>query len=46
MKAVNPRLVPLRDQFRFRRQPMLHLMSVARTLIHISEKSFSGHFIR
>jgi len=46
MKTVNPSKVAFRDQLRFRRQPMLHIMPGLRSLVDIIEVCPSGHFIR
>src|SRR5580698_3136145 len=46
MKTVNTREIPFRDQFRLRCQPVLHLVSVQRTLVHVSEVGASRHFVR
>ena len=46
VKPVRAGTVALGDQFRLRRQPMLHLVPRLRALIHISEVRLSGYFIR
>ena len=46
MKTVDPGELAFRYQFRLRLQPMLHLVPVPGTLVHISEIGASGHFIR
>jgi len=46
VKTVNACLIAFRDQIRLRLEPVLHLVAGQRTLIHIAEVSFPGHFIR
>lgn len=46
MKTVNPREIAFRDQFRLRRQPMLDLVPLPRSLVYITEIGPSGYFIR
>jgi hypothetical protein len=45
MKTVNPGEVPFREQMRLSLQPVLHIVSGQRTLIHITEVGPSGHFV-
>jgi len=46
VKPMSAGAVAFRDQFRLRRQPMLHFVPRLRTLVHITEVRFSGYFIR
>jgi hypothetical protein len=46
MKTVNPSKVAFRDQLRFGRQPVLHIVPGLRPLVHVIEVCPSGHFIR
>jgi hypothetical protein len=46
MKTVSPREVPFREQMRLRLQPVLHIVSGQRTLVHISEVGSPGHLVR
>ena len=46
MKTVNPSKVAFRDQLRFGRQPVLHIVPGLRSLVDIIEVCPSGHFIR
>ena len=46
MKTMNARLVAFRDQLRLSLKPVLHLVAVLRTLVHISEICPPGHFLR
>ena len=46
MKTVNPSEVAFRDQLRFGRQPVLHIVPGLRTLVDIIEVCPSGHFVR
>ena len=46
MKTVNPSEVAFRDQLRFGRQPVLHIVAGLRSLVDIIEVCPSGHFIR
>ena len=45
VKPVSPGEVAFGDQFRLGGQPMLHVLSGRRTLVHIGEVGPSGHFI-
>ncbi len=42
---MNAREVAFRDQFRLRRQPMLHMLPLQRTVVHITEVGSSRHFV-
>ena len=46
MTAVNPREIALREQLLFSFQPVLHVVTGLRALIHIIEVSPSGHLVR
>ena len=46
VKTVHAGAVALGDQFRLGGQPMLHLVALARTLVHISEVGPPGHLVR
>ena len=46
MITVNPSEVAFRDQLRFGRQPVLHIVPGLRSLVDIIEVCPSGHFIR
>jgi hypothetical protein len=46
VKPMYPGEVAFSDQFCLGRQPMLHLVSLQRTLVHIAEVCPSGHFVR
>ena len=46
MKTVNPSKVAFRDQLRFGRQPVLHIVPGLRSLVDIIEVCPSGHFVR
>jgi hypothetical protein len=46
MKTVNPGEVAFREQLRFGRQPVLHIVPGLRTLVDIIEVCPSGHFVR
>src|ERR1700691_29866 len=43
---MDPGAIAFRDQFRLGLEPMLHMASRLRTLVHITEISPSGHFVR
>ena len=45
MKTVDPRKIAFRDQICLGLQPMLHLVTRLRTLIHKSKVSLPGQFI-
>jgi len=45
MKTMDTGQIPFRNQFCLCGQPVLHLMSIQRTLVHISEISASRHFV-
>ncbi len=46
VKTMRSLLDAFRDQLHLRLLPMLHLVSVLRTLVHISEVGPPGHFVR
>ena len=46
MTAVNPREIALREQLLFSFQPVLHVVTGLRALIHIIEVSPSRHLVR
>ena len=46
MKTVNPGEIPFREQMRLSLQPMLHIVSGQRTLVHIAEVGPPGHLVR
>jgi len=46
MKTVNPGEFAFREQLRLGLQPVLHIVSGPRTLVHITEVGPSGHFVR
>ena len=45
MKAVNPSEVPFGEQMCLSLQPVLHVVSGQRTLVHITEVGPPGHFV-
>ena len=46
MKTVSPGEVPFREQMRLGLQPVLHIVSGKRTLVHITEVCPPGHLVR
>ena len=46
MITVNPSEVAFRDQLRFGRRPVLHIVSGLGLLVHVIEVCPSGHFVR
>ena len=46
MKTVNPSKVAFRDQLRFGRQPVLHIVPGLRPLIDVIEVCPSSHLVR
>ena len=46
MKTVSPGEVPFREQMRLGLQPVLHIVSGQRTLVHITEVGPPGHLVR
>ena len=43
---MNPRLIAFRNQFRFRLEPVLHIVAGCRTLVFIGEIGSPCHLIR
>ncbi len=46
MITVNPGEVPFREQIRLSLQPVLHIVSGQRTLVHITQVSSPGDLVR
>ena len=46
VETMNASEVALRDQIRFRLQPVLHIVAGQRTLVLIAEVGPAGHFVR
>jgi hypothetical protein len=46
VKPVDGRELAFRDQLRLRRQPVLHLVPVQRTLVEVTEVWLAAHFVR